>query len=316
MRIILTDIGLNVILKTHLNFKELIFVYYNRRVFMESVKSKKPSIISIFFSTANTFKKNPSVYIPFLIFAALEFLALMLLFLAPREPFRSVLGPPIRAFWGEQFLHYPVNFMLLPKLASHSRMVLSVFAGSILTGIAVARYYSKKAGVAWNKYVSLMLVVIILNSLFYFLGKFTGLGLMKYFSAGHAKLLFIPARFWLGLGSAVINLLIALVLQSALVYAIPALMLKEGKFLKSLGSSLVFFKRHFFATLILVGLPMLIYLPILVLYSNTAVLIYKFFPESILVVSVASIVMSSLVIDPLVTIATASVYLSENKEGS
>jgi hypothetical protein len=60
---------------------------------------------------------------------------------------------------------------------------------------------------------------------------------------------------------------------------------------------------------------MLIYIPIIILNNNTVLLINKFFPEVIVGVVFLGILISSLVIDPLVTVSTALLYL-ENKTKS
>lgn len=264
-------------------------------------------MINLYTGTLQAFKKKPSVFTPFVIFAALEFLALMIIFLAPRMPLILVFGPPIRTFWGEKFLHYPANFLLLPKLASHSRMLLSIFAGSLLSGLAVSRLYEKPSKTAFKKYISLFLIVFIISILFYFSVKLIAILLTKYFM-DHRRLLFLGARLWLGPISIVINLTLALLIQAPFVYAIPALIAGEEKFIKAILKSFVFFKKHFVTTLALAGLPMLIYIPIVILNYNTSLLIYKFFPEVILFVSLSSIVVSSLIVDPLITISTALFY--------
>ena len=67
--------------------------------------------------------KNPVVFLPFLILMILELIWLGMSYFAPRPPVSIVFAPIIRAFMGEQFLHYPLNFLTLPRL---------VFAGRIL----------------------------------------------------------------------------------------------------------------------------------------------------------------------------------------
>lgn len=111
-------------------------------------KETSSSIIKkVYNTTVNSLKNHPAIFLPFLIFAILEFAALVFFYLTPRMPLRVIFGPIIRTFWGERFLHYPLNFLLLPKLASLSRMVLSVIFSSLLTGMAVAiilDIYNKK----------------------------------------------------------------------------------------------------------------------------------------------------------------------------
>ena len=273
----------------------------------------------VYKNTLKSLKNYPVIFLPFLIFALVETMALVFIYSFPRTPLILVFGPPIRTLWGEAFLHYPANFLLLPKLASLSRMGLTVFLSSLLTGMTmfiILDICNKKQiklrlafKSALKKYLSLFTIVFMLTFLFYILGKIITIGLTKYFMSGHSRLLFIKPGIWLGPILSVINFLIAIFIQSAFVYAIPALIIGKEKTIQSIGRSLLMFKKLFVPTLILVGLPMLIYIPLLVLNYNIAFLIDKLFPEFILLVIFLGTIISSLIIDPLVTVSTALLYL-------
>lgn len=269
-------------------------------------------------------KTHPIIFIPFLIFAAVEALALTFIYLIPRQPLVIVFGPIIRTFWDEQYLHYPLNFILLPKLASSSRMALSVILGSLLTGIAVfltaaaaekkALKFSPALKTVAKKYLALFIIVFVMAAGFHFASKLLFIFLIKYFSAGgHSRLLFITANLWLGPVYATISFILGLIIQSALIYAVPALVIDNKKLLPALGVSLKFFGRFLLPTLIMVGVPMLLYIPLMVVNMNTTLLILKFFPEAVLLVLFLEIIVTSLVIDPLATLATTLYYLDKKK---
>lgn len=288
-------------------------------------KTGSHSIGKIYNNTLKSFKSNPALILPFLIFAVIESLVLIIIFLVPRVPFRAVLGPPIRTLWGEGYLHYPFNFLLLPKLASNSRMALSILFASLLSGSAVFMvwdvYNRKHAKLtlslksALKKYFSLFFIVFLLVISYYALMKVLYIGLVKYFLAGHSRLLFLKANLWLGPILTIAAFVLAILIQSLFIYAIPVLIIEKEKLLKSIFKSFVLFKKLFVPTVILVGLPMLIYIPIIVLNQNVAFLIDRVFPEFVLVVAFLGTVLSSLVIDPLVTVSTTILYL-KNKENS
>lgn len=290
---------------------------------MNSQTAATPSIKKVYNTAVKSFKDNPAIFVPFLIFAILEFIGLIIVFLAPRMPLRLILGPPIRTFWGERFLHYPLNFVLLPKLISLTRMFLSVFAGSLLTGMAVAiiaDIYNKKPIklkasflLALKKYIYLFAIVFIFTLAFYLLVKIVTIGLIKYFIAGHSRLLFIRVATWMGPLLFIINFLFALLIQSMFIYAIPIIIIEKEKLIRAIIKSFALFKKLFVPTIILVGLPMLIYIPLLILQYNTAFLINRLFPEFIMLLSVLGIITASLLIDPLVTVSTTLLYLM-NKE--
>jgi hypothetical protein len=234
-------------------------------------------------------------------------------------PLKLILGPAIRTFWGERFLHYPLNFLLLPKLTSFARMALSIFFGSLLTGMAVAIVsdaYNKKHlkleasfKTALKRYFELFAVVFIFTFLFYIIQKIVMAGLMKYFMAGHSRLLFLGAGIWLGPVLFCLNFILAVLVQSAFIYAIPILIIEKEKLVKAIARSFVLFKKLFIPTFILVGLPMLLYVPILILESGSGFLINRLFPESVLLVLILGSLVSSVVIDLLVTVSTTFMYL-------
>ncbi|MDD5166818.1 MAG: hypothetical protein PHQ57_05465 [Candidatus Omnitrophica bacterium] len=275
-------------------------------------------------STWRAFKAHPVVFLPFLIFALIDLISLIILYLAPSMPFRLLFGPIIRTFWGEAFLHYPSNFLLLSHLSSLARMVLSVVFGSLLTGMAVFlifEIYNKKHlnlkaafKTALKLYLYFFIIVFLMNMIYYFAGKLVNIGLYKYFVSGHTKLLFWGARAWLGPFLIAINMVIAVFVQALLIYAIPVLVVEKTKLLKSIIRSAVLFKQLFIPTIILVALPALIYIPMIILNTNTSFLIQKFFPEFILLIAFLNVIISGLIIDPLITVAATFLYLDHKEK--
>lgn len=273
----------------------------------------------VYDKTNQSVKSNPVLFLPFAIFAAFEFITLIIIYLAPRMPLKLLLGPPIKAIWGEKFLHYPVNFILIPKLASLTRIGLTVIIGSFLTGVAVLLAYNiyKKSKIdlknifklALKKYVSLFAIVLLFSLLFFILDKLTSKLLIKYFVSGHTRLLFLGPKIWLGPILISLNFILAIIVQSAFIYAIPILLIEGETLTKSVLKSFVLFKKLFLKTIILVGLPMLLYIPIIVLQSDSTYIIVRLFPEAVLLVAILSLIFSSLVIDLLITLTTTHLYL-------
>jgi hypothetical protein len=111
-----------------------------------------------------------------------------------------------------------------------------------------------------------------------------------------------------------LNFILAVLIQSVFVYAIPILIIDKENLIKSIVKSFNICRRFFLRTLILVGLPLLIYIPIIVLDYNTAFLINKLFPEFILIVLFSSIIVNSLIIDPIITVSTTVFYLLLKEE--
>lgn len=284
------------------------------------------SLVKKVYSKSFSFLKAcPNFFSPFILLVSFEFLALIILFLAPRSPLSIVLGPPIRTFWHEKFLHYPLNFFLLPKLVSHARMVLAILLGSLTSGMAVAiaaAIYNNKITkttsalkVSIKKYLSLFTVLLIVNIGYFILTKLLTIGLIKYFSAGHAKLLFIGPKLWLGLIFTALLFILAGIIQALFIYSIPAIIIDNKRVFKAIGMSLGLFFKFFIPTLILVFIPLLLYIPVIVLSSKGIFLMDKFFPEIILLIEALGIIVTTLIIDPIVTMSTTVLYLIKKEEG-
>ncbi len=265
--------------------------------------------------------RNPVILLPFAAFGLLELGALILAYVSPRTPFIALFGPPIKTFWGEQFLHYPTNFLLLNKLTSLARMVLGVLFGGVLSGIAVhltASSYRKSSepparafGAVMKKYLQLFALLLFITMLFYLAGKVLSWGLTKYFVSGHRKLLFLGPRFWLGIFLLLSDFIMSWLIQAAFIYTIPLIVIDNVKLAPSLWRSLLLALRWLWATLILVLIPLLMYVPVLLLKLNTTFLISRLYPEFVLLVSLIGLVVTNLLVDPLTTIATTVLYLEQ-----
>lgn len=276
--------------------------------------------------TVSLLKCNRVLYLPFVIFFAVEFFCLIIIYLSNYQPLSFVFGPIVKAFWGEQFLHFPFNFILLPKFASLSRLVLSVVIGSVLSGAATliaANLYHKKNMQfpeailkTLKKYISLFVILFILNAALYFFFKLIGLVLFKFFSHGSKELFFIPVHFWsYGLIPIMINFIVAVFFQAVFIFSVPLVMLDNLKPLTAMARSVMLFFKLFRTTSLLVTLLMLIYLPILILNMKTAALIENVFPEFIIIIAIMGSVLSSLILDPLITVASTLLFI-KNKEAS
>ena len=283
----------------------------------------KPSLIITYANTINLFKSHPILMFPFFIFASIDCLILTIIFLAPRQPFLPVLGPIISTFWGEKFLHYPYNFLLLPKLEYFSRMGLSVLFASLLTGMAVNMIYEaykrnpihlgRSFQLALKKYVYLFIAVFLFTGLFYLIIRLVNAGLIQYFfSEGRSKS-FLMTRLGLGPIILCVNFFIAMFVQAAFNYIIPVLMLENKNFFRSLTDAFLLFEKLFIFTLLLVGIPLLAYIPIIILNFNTMSLITGFFPELVLIISFLGIIVSDLLINPLIT-ASATIVFKETQQ--
>ena len=284
----------------------------------------KTRLRTVYHQTIQALKSQKKLLLPFGIFAAVESLVLTLIYLAPRVPLRAVLGPPIKAFKGEMFLHYPANFLIIPELSSFFRNILTVILGSLLAGTAAVMirqaFWKKEASFikaiveAGRKYFQLFFIVLITAVILNYAYKGVTFGITKYFSAGHKELLGFGFAIWRGPVTIVLSAVILLIVQAFFLYTVAFLMLGSQKLFKAIWQSFVFFGKHIWQTLLIVALPFLFYIPVIILQYKTAYLIDNVFPEVILIIAYTGIIISSLIVDLFVTMS-ATLYYLNNKEG-
>ena len=86
---------------------------------------------------ANIIKAHPHILYPLCLYAFLQLFVLEILYFSPRFPLSAFFGPLITTLWGGTFLHYPFNFILLPKLFYYIQVPLYLFLGAFLSATAV-----------------------------------------------------------------------------------------------------------------------------------------------------------------------------------
>lgn len=82
----------------------------------------------------------------------------------------------------------------------------------------------------------------------------------------------------------------------------------------ALWSGLRIFFKTMARTLFAVLVPMILYIPVTMLRSNMGVLADKFAPESVVVVLFIGILVGTVIVDGLVTVATTLIFLEVDHE--
>jgi len=228
------------------------------------------------------------------------------------------LAQPIERIWGGVFLHYPYIYELLPRLFYYGKMVTGIFIGGVTTAMACLMAWQAQKGKrpslktafrrSMGRYASLFLLMLLLYAAVHFVMKQPQVLLALAFH-GKTKLLFLGPQMWFGILLPAALFLLAIVLQGLFVYCVPYVIIKDRKFLPALWGGMVFFFKNALRTVALVGVPMILYIPVTILRSNINVLADKFGPESIVSVLFISVFVSVLVVDALVTVATALYFI-------
>lgn len=259
--------------------------------------------------TFGLFKHNPSVLVPFFLVGLVDVVMLFIVYLAPQPPLSAILGPPIKVFWGERFLHYPFNLLLVPRLFDLAHIISTALIGVLMTGAVVRMLKESYAGIKPNLglslskslrvYLKLLVIWLVMFGLVSVV--FKALPTIFHFKQRAASLIVFGAGF-----------LISILIQAIFIYAIPAVIIEEKKIWPAIKRSASFCQSAFLPTLILVGLPTLIYIPMLILKRKLPFLMSKVFPETVLIFIGLGIVIS-VIMDCLITSSTAMLFLGKRR---
>ena len=257
-------------------------------------------IVEIYQQVFSMLRKNPAILFLFLWIGIFDVLALTALFFAPSPPFSYVLAPIIRTFWSDDFLHYPSNFLLLPKLFGHAHFLISTIIGVFITGLVIKKIEAESkgdkistlaaAGLVFKRYFSLVIAWLVSYGLFVFALK--------------GVLMLLPRNFLAQLAG---SYFLSVIIQSLIVFLMPALVIIENGFFKTVFEGFRFGLKHVVQTSALIVVPMFLGFIISVLRIYTPVFV-QIYPELVLWVLAIGIVIS-LVVDILITSSATLLFL-------
>lgn len=257
--------------------------------------------MGIFKETFDTIKKNPTILLLFVILGVIEALALLVVFFSHSEPLSGLLAPPIRRFWGDQFLHYPQNFILLPKLFKYARLMLTASLGLFFTAVVIKKVESvhqggtesgivSAGGLAFRRYFRLLIVWVP----FFFLLRYIAGTWIPKLEAGPA-------------GQFAAVFVLAMTAQMLTAFLYPAVVLSERNFFKSIFGAFGLELRYAPRILLVFSIPILV--GVGVAFAKSLTFFYmRIMPELVLVVLALSIPVM-VVVDMLITVAATILYL-------
>lgn len=245
--------------------------------------------------------KNPIILMPFAFIAFLELLALEFLYFSSRVPLSYIANPIVRKFFGENFLHYPGNLVILPRLFYYKQVVIYVLVGAFLTAVAVNIFKNIKNGLpikakalvrnTLKSYMSLLIYAILVSGLVFALQKAD----MFIFSKAMkllARILPMSITAFVSIGFMLLLFLSNLIMQTFLIAVIPIIVIEKVSILKALARSIMLGVRNFFTIFTLIFLPFFIYLPMIFLKSFSTQIMNKTFPEISIYITIAGIVLT------------------------
>ena len=142
---------------------------------MLTKKRSDKSVIELLRFSVVAIVRHPLIIYPFCIWISLQLLVLEVLYFSLRWPLSAFFAPIIRTLYSEAFLHYPFNFVLLPKLFHYSKMFLDLFLEGVLIATSmmiVASIDNERRTDFWgafrrirSQYVHILAASLILNVL-------------------------------------------------------------------------------------------------------------------------------------------------------
>ncbi|MFH1093355.1 MAG: hypothetical protein V1739_04265 [Candidatus Omnitrophota bacterium] len=256
------------------------------------------------------------IAIPFVVIALLELIGIAALFIAIQPPAVKYITPIVLRFWGEQFLHYPFNLLLLSGLFSHLQVVLAVVLGTLCSGLTISNVFQytqtkqfscktsfKKALI---KYVSLIIITILVFFLVKFSYSIEKKVLIKIMMKGQS-FLGLRREDWSMLFM-VFGLIAAGFIQSLFAFTHAAIMIDNKNFITAIFRNITFVIKNLFVVCILVIVPLVVYIPVTLLKGNLFELMKRTTPEIVFAVLGLGVFVSFF-INVLVTISTTNAYI-------
>ncbi|MFH1421829.1 MAG: hypothetical protein ABIH42_03830 [Planctomycetota bacterium] len=256
------------------------------------------------------------IVIPFVVIALLELIGIAALFIAIQPPIVKYITPIVLRFWGQQFLHYPLNLLLLSRLFNYLQIVLAVVLGTFASGLTISNVfqYSQTEQFSYKisfkktlfKYVSLLIITILVFFVVKFAYSIEQKVLIKIMMKGQS-FLGLRREDWSMLFMA-FGLIAAGFIQSLFVFTHTAIMIDNKNFITAIFRNIAFVFKNLFAVCVLVIVPLLIYIPITLLKGNLFELMKRTTPEIVFAVMLFGAAIT-LFINILITISTTNAYL-------
>lgn len=255
-------------------------------------------IKDVYGKTFKLIKTNPVLLVPFLIILIFQVIMLILFYYFPCQPVSAVLVPPVRAFYGEMYIHYPYNFMVLPRMFDIANVIISILFGIVMTGamIGMVSEFEDNKSVSFKENVKKCLsIFFILFLLWIFVyaftfiinwvpnfiyGKFLG-SQWGYLLKGKELLFQRIIKYG--------SLLISIFFQALFAYFIQAAVISRAKFLQSMEIGLTLSIKEYGTSFILVFIPNIFLAVANYLKDRPVIWITDFYPEMVFIMMFVTI---------------------------
>ena len=236
---------------------------------------QQKNVLSTIQSAVNNLLTHKEILYPFAIIAFVQLFILEILYFYPRFPLKTFFGPLVNRLWSPEFMHYPANLLLLPKLFQSVQIPLYILVNTFFIAVAVAiivainndqKVQLKKIyRETWGLYIHLVVAAIITFAAIW--------GLFKLYALVYNRALMIRSTtglyFWLKTtvidGAPYFQFLISILVTAIFAYVIPIIVVDRKKVFTAIWINFKVLMRSFFFTFFVVLLPSLLYVVVLLL---------------------------------------------------
>ena len=288
-------------------------------------KRKRPnrSVLELLRLSVIAIIQHPLIVYPFCVWAFVQLLTLEILYFAPRFPLSGIFAPLIEKLYANTFLHYPYNFILLPKLFHYVKLVLDLFLEGLLisTTMVIISHINNEKRIDFSgaikkarlQYVHILVGTMIIDLAIFLTGSAFDLVQYRTLKIHSQKGIFFWLKELILGGGPYFNFIITIFIKAMFVYLFVLIVLENKKVLSALGNNFRLLRDSFPFMLGIVTLPMLFYLPVLFLRNNVTVIVSDAFPSLRAWVIILSILILA-VIDAVIYTAVTSYYLYWQEE--
>lgn len=235
-------------------------------------------IIPLLRESINSLVAHPIILLPFITTAFIQMLSLEIIYFAPRFPLAYFFGPIIRKIEGEAYLHYPQHLFILPKWFQIAQYFLFIFIGSFLIAVAIeiirninnnkkATFQNALRGML-PQYIHVCLAAAVTFLVFYFLSKAQALIIGRALHIRSEAGIFHMLKAAVLYGAPYCNLLIGTFVTTVFAFVLPVIVIERKKVFQAIVLNFKYLRGSFWFIFWVVSIPMLFYVPILLLQGN------------------------------------------------
>lgn len=291
---------------------------------MTANRSRKRPITLLKNSLATLFS-NPSIIFPFICIAFTQLFIFEILLFSTRHPLNVFFGPIIQRIEGNIFLHYPFNYLVIMKWWQDAivQSTVYVFISSLFLGMAVATIeainnnrkinYGTLIRKSMKSYVHLFCASSLTVFSMFLLSSVHGMIIGRATEIRSTAGIFFIIKQAVLMSAPYVNLLLAIIVTTLFIFLIPIIII-DGK--KITAGILINFRvlfRSLGVTLGVVFLSAMIYVPVILLKTFSALFQKQIIPELWPLIPLFSILLS-LFIDAIQYTAITTYYLLTKEE--